>query len=50
MTLFVFDGADPSYGEENPNEFVIPSETALAVAREFFRTRQMSPDVSWFEL
>lgn len=50
MPTFVFQGCDPIAGEETPNKFVIPFETARLVASEFFRTRQMSADVAWFEL
>ena len=49
-TTLVYEGCDPATGEETPNEFVIPFETALAIAKEFFRTKQMSAAVSWFEL
>jgi len=50
LTTLVYHGADPATGEQTPNEFVVPFETARAVAREFFRTQQMSAAVSWFEL
>jgi hypothetical protein len=48
-TTFVFEGCDPGYGEETPNEFVVPFATALAVAKEFLRTKQMASWVQWFE-
>jgi hypothetical protein len=50
LTTLVYEGADPATGEETPNEFVVPVETARAIAREFFRTKQMSLAVSWSEL
>lgn len=50
LTTLVYQGCDPATGEESPNEFVVSFETARALAREFFRTGQMSPTVSWFEL
>ena len=46
----VFEGCDPGDGEETPNEFVIPLETAASVAKEFLRSGRMSDAVSWFEL
>ena len=49
-TPLVFQGCDPAAGEETPNKFIVPIETACAVAREFFDTRQMSESVSWVEL
>jgi hypothetical protein len=49
-TLLVYEGCDPGTGEETPNEFVVPFETARAVAREFLHTKKMSPTESWFEL
>ena len=50
MSTLVFDGCDPASGEETPNEFVVPIETAVLVATEFFQTKQMSKAVDWFEL
>lgn len=50
LTTLVYQGADPATGEETPNEFIVPFETARSVAAEFFRSRQMSDAVSWFEL
>jgi hypothetical protein len=49
-TRMVYQGADPTTGEDTPNEFVVPAELAAAVAAEFFRSQQMSAAVSWFEL
>jgi hypothetical protein len=49
-TNFVYEGCDPYAGEETENEFVVAFSTALAVAKEFFRTKQMSCSVQWFEL
>jgi hypothetical protein len=43
-------GCDPASGEYAPNELIIPLEMACSVAKEFFRTKQMSEAVSWFEL
>ncbi|WP_157369849.1 hypothetical protein [Zavarzinella formosa] len=50
MTTLVYRGCDPASGEVTHNEFIVPFETAHAVAKEFFRSRQMSEAVSWFEL
>jgi hypothetical protein len=50
MTTFVYEGCDPGYGEETPNEFVVPFSVACAIATEFFRRERMSNAVSWFEL
>jgi hypothetical protein len=49
-TTLVYQGADPATGEQTPNEFVVPFETARAIAGEFFRTERMSDAESWFEL
>ena len=49
-TLFVFDGCDPGDGEERPNDFVVPFATAVIVARDFLRDRQLPSSVQWFEL
>jgi hypothetical protein len=50
LTTLLYPGCDPTAGEETPNEFVVPFGTARAVAKEFFRTKQMLQAVSWFEL
>jgi hypothetical protein len=50
LTVFVYEGCQPGTGEQTPNEFIVPFEIACAVAREFFRTKQMSAAVSWYEL
>jgi hypothetical protein len=50
LTTLVYEGCDPGSGEQTPNEFVVPFETARAVAREFLRTGQRAAAVSWFEL
>ena len=50
-TTFVYEGCDPSSGEDVPNEFVVPFSLVLTVAREFLAaTRQKSASVEWFEL
>ena len=49
-TSFVFEGCDPTTGEDTPNEFVVSLETASSVAIEFFRKKRMSDNVPWFEL
>jgi hypothetical protein len=49
-TTLVFEGCDPRQGEETPNRFVVPFETASSVAAEFLRSQRMSPTVSWFEI
>jgi hypothetical protein len=49
-TTLVFEGCDPGDGEDTPNEFVVPFETAKSIASEFLRSQRMSGDVSWFEL
>ncbi len=50
MTTLVFEGCDPTTGEESPNEFIVPFSTALSIATEFLLHRRMSDAVSWFEL
>jgi Immunity protein Imm1 len=50
LTTLVFEGCDPASGEDTPNEFIVPFETARSIAKEFFHSRQMSEAVSWFEL
>lgn len=49
-TTLVFEGCDPSSGEATPNRFVVPFETAVSIAIDFFRTGRMSDTVPWFEL
>jgi hypothetical protein len=49
-SILVFEGCDPGDGEEQSNEFIVPFATALTVAKDFFRTNQMSSSVQWFEL
>jgi hypothetical protein len=50
MTTLIYEGCDPATGEETPSEFVLPVSTAIALARQFHRTRRRSPAVSWLEL
>ena len=50
MTVFVYEGCDPRSGLEVPNKFVVPFTTALAIAKEFFRSRKLPASVNWFEL
>ena len=50
FTTLVYEGCDPASGEQTPNVFVIPVDTAKSIAREFFRSKWMSNAVSWFEL
>jgi hypothetical protein len=50
VTKLLYQGADPVTGEETPNEFIFPFETARSIAVEFFQSRQMSRAVSWLEL
>jgi hypothetical protein len=49
-TTLVYEGCDPSSGEESPVEFILPVDTAVSLAREFFRTRTRPSGASWFEL
>ena len=49
-TTLVYRGCDPTDGEQVPNGFIVPFDTARTVAREFFRSGRMSDAVSWFEL
>ena len=46
----VYEGCDPSSGEESPTEFVIPVDTAVSLGREFFRTGTRPSSTPWFEL
>jgi hypothetical protein len=50
MTTLLYEGADPGTGEETPNEFILPAESAMLIAEEFRRSQQMSGGFSWFEL
>jgi hypothetical protein len=50
LTTFVYRECEPATGEKILNKFVVSFEIASAVAREFFRTEQMSEAVPWFEL
>lgn len=50
FTTLVYEGADPATGEQCANEFILTFETARVIAREFFRSQQMSGAVSWLEL
>lgn len=50
FTTLVYPGCEPSTGEKEPNEFIIPFGTARSVAKEFLRSKRMSEVVSWFEL
>jgi hypothetical protein len=50
MTTLVYEGAEPSTGEETPNEFVVSFERARSLASEFFRTKERPGTVPWFEL
>ena len=49
-TRLVYEGCDPADGEEEHNDFIVPTKTALAVAREFFGSQQLPKSVLWFEL
>jgi len=50
LTTLVYQGCDPASGEQTPNRFIVQFETARAVAKEFFSSKQMSEAVAWFEL
>ncbi len=50
LTTLVYQGCDPASGEQVSNKFIVPFETAYSVAKEFFRSKQMTGSVSWFEL
>jgi hypothetical protein len=47
---FVFQGCDPAYGEDTPNEFVVTLRTAKSIASEFLRSKRTAGHESWFEL
>ncbi|MFT3883276.1 MAG: Imm1 family immunity protein [Gemmatales bacterium] len=49
-TRFVYKGCDPEAGEGTPNKFIIPFDSACAIAEEFLRSSQRSHAVDWFEL
>ena len=49
-TTFVYEGCDPWDGEETPNRFVVPFETARSIATAFLRSERRPDTVSWFEL
>jgi hypothetical protein len=50
MTTLVYEGCHAGYGEETPNEFVLPFATACEVAKAFLRTGEKLNTVEWFEL
>ena len=50
MTTLLFEGCDPGYGEETPNEFVVPFSVACSIATEFFLREGLPDTVKWFEL
>ncbi|MCP5120202.1 MAG: hypothetical protein GY953_56115 [bacterium] len=49
-SIFVFDAGDPGDGIEVPNDFVVPVATAVVVAKEFLRCRNLPTSVEWLEL
>jgi hypothetical protein len=49
-TRFVYQGCDPSAGEDTPNQFIVTTAVASTIAEEFFRTGKMSDAVKWMEL
>lgn len=49
-TRFIFEHSDPSTGEDSPNQFVIPRETAFGIARSFFESTTLPSGFSWYEL
>lgn len=50
MTTFVFEGSDPSTGEEEPNEFILDVETAIGIASEFLNDSDLPKSRQWLEL
>jgi hypothetical protein len=50
FTKIVFQGCDPSDGEEVPNEFVLGFESLVALAKVFFLNGGMSTSEQWLEL
>jgi len=48
-TNFVYEGCEPYAGEETENKFVVPFATALTVAKDFLRSKQMASSAQWFE-
>jgi len=50
VTTLVYEGCDPASGEDTPGEFILPVDTVVALAREFFRTGARPAGASWFEL
>jgi len=46
----IYEGCDPSTGEESPVEFIVPIDTAIDLAKEFHRTGTRPVGASWFEL
>ena len=49
-TTLMYEGCDPSDGEEEPNQFIVPYVKARAVASDFLRDLKMSEAVSWLDL
>lgn len=50
FTRIVFEGCDPSDGEEVPNEFVLGFESLVALTKIFFHSSGMSKSELWLEL
>lgn len=50
FATLVWEGCDPASGEQVPWRFVLPFETALTIARDFFRNRSRSGSIEWLEL
>jgi hypothetical protein len=48
--VLIYEGCDPSTGEESPVEFIVPIDTAIGLAREFHRTGTRPQGAAWFEL
>lgn len=50
MVYLVYEGCDPSTGEETPIDYALPAEVALSLAMEFYRKQEMPAGASWLEL
>jgi hypothetical protein len=50
FTTLVFPGCDPADGEAELNDYIVPFGTAILIAKDFLRDKQMSDQVRWFEL
>jgi hypothetical protein len=49
-TTLLYEGSDPTDGEEEQNRFIVPFAKARDVASDFLRELRMSEAVTWLDL